>query len=173
VELGELLGVIHIYPDFNQLLQLDRDFPRIYSFDKEGKIIYFGPMNKINTKDSTYENLGNYGGSTDIWYYYNLLDPQGSGPKGEADTYGMAVPDTDYLYVRLRLYDKLSSSSNWNMISSKTESDTNCDDVYVFDSVLTYLTTAVLDRDFKGETKHKIQDEDNGWDDTFYTDDSF
>jgi hypothetical protein len=41
VELGELLGVIHIYPDFNQLLQLDRDFPRIYLFVSGGVLEYY------------------------------------------------------------------------------------------------------------------------------------
>lgn len=119
----------------------------------------------------TYENIGNYGGYTDTWFYYGNAF-QNSGPKGEASTYGMAVPSTDYLYARLRLYDTPPGGSE-TLIDSDTQYDYDADDVYCFVSSLNYVVTAVATNYFEGKTKHKIQDDANSWDDIFYTDDGF
>jgi len=144
------------------------------AFDKSGKLIYDGNLVPLNSKDSLWENDGNYGGSTNIWWYYGITGWQNSGPKSESYTYGMALPSTDYLYARIRLYEDLSTPfGNWDLIASKSADEEDDDDVYVYESVLTYPFTWVMSYDFKGETKHKVQDEANSWDDIFYIDDSF
>jgi hypothetical protein len=58
-----------------------------------------------NAKSNSYDN-GNYGGWTDIWWYYNIYNPYtGSGPKGEAATYSYAADgESDYLQAYLKLY---------------------------------------------------------------------
>ena len=144
-------------------------------FDKQGRKIYSGPMDKYGNKDGfstkgQYDN-GNYGGLTDIWWKYGLgyLD---SGPKGEGATWGYAIPSTDFVYVKTTLETDLGG--DWDVVDQDTDSDYDTDDsVTAYVSDLSYMQAEVLVVDCRAESKHIVEDDPNGWDDVFYTDDEF
>ena len=151
----------------------DKGDVNIKVFNSSGELIYSGRINESDvTLMGSYENVGNYGGTTDIWFYYHptqLWD--GSGPKGKGTTYGMALPSTDYLYARTVLYDDYSGE--WEVIDQDTTHDTDADSVTTYVQNLSYPLGAPIGTQFKGETKHIVRDSANGWNDTFYTDDEF
>ncbi len=61
--------MIHIYPDFNQLLQLDRDFPRIYRLYQGGD----EQMEDIKATDKGARVNLVYAGGTGLRDAYRLL----------------------------------------------------------------------------------------------------
>jgi len=77
-------------------------------FDEKGNLIKKGNNKQGSISplaDDSYDN-GSVGGVTDIWWYYDPLNPfTGNGPKGEATTYSYAMDgESDYLQAYLELY---------------------------------------------------------------------
>lgn len=167
-------------PSFDQINPGDtmfKDDGNIKAFDKYGNLIYSGPQKyyyntEYSIKDSTGGSLGNYEGYTDIWWEYGLVtDLTGSGPSAESCTRSYDVGGSEYLYVKSELYEK-NSQNEWTRIAYNTCSEYNETIAECQVEEINYHALAWTNG-FKCETKHKIEDDDEGWDAIFYTDDEF
>jgi len=141
-------------------------------FDKNGKLIYKGNKKDIYSIRGIYDN-GNFGGETDIWWVYGSIMGYDSGAEGEAATWGYAIPSTDYLYVRCKLYIEDFSSGIMEKVDDENDDIFNDDSVDVAVEDFGYSWNHIMVCDVAGESTHRVEDSAEGWDNTFYTDDAF
>jgi len=143
-------------------------------FDRQGRMIYSGPEKGFVMINGEFDN-GNYGGKTDIWWVYGDLLGTNSGPKGEGATWGYGMPHdgyTDYVYVRTILSTQ-DLGRPWVERDQDTAFDFNTNSVTCYVQCLEFTFGACATMGCKGESKHIVQDAEEGWDATFYTDDAF
>jgi len=137
-------------------------------FDQDGKLIVHEKGKKSKDLISSlgqYDN-GNYGGQTDIWWFYNIIDPFfGSGPKAEADTWSWAADGTsDYLQANLDLYvHNIKRAYDYAHNHEVGTVHAYCED----------LRYGVNPQSCRGTAAHKVIDSTYGWDATFSTSDQF
>jgi len=140
-------------------------------FDKDGKLIIHDrgkKDNSITPLGVSFDN-GNYGGSTDTWWYYNVFDLlTGSGPKAEAGTYSYANDgEPDYLSAYLKLY------VNGVKKAEDPANARNTNEVIAYCEHLYYANIGGVIIPCKATTTHMVIDSEYGWDATFNTDDKF
>lgn len=140
-------------------------------FNRKGEMIYSGSMrdyqNLVTIKTDTGGSFGNYEGYTDIYWDYGDLLGLNSGPVVECSTASYDADGSDYLYVKNELF--IDDDGVWDRL--KYSSDTVFDG-YVAEAYanqLSYGFFGYVGGEWKGSGRHSIEDSDEGWDDTFFT----